>query len=141
MSGTCTATSFYGSGANLTNLPLSSYSTTGNDASYLLKTGGTLTGTLNGPTINATTNFNVNSVNINNWLFNSGFGHETLTNFNNITDYGYRFINTPGTNGPGTPTVHNQYYSWFIGLGTEYAYNSYGAQVALPRKRLILFYL
>ena len=55
MTGTCTATSFSGSGANLTNLPLSAYSTTGNDVNYLLKTGGTLTGTLNGPTINATT--------------------------------------------------------------------------------------
>jgi hypothetical protein len=56
LSGTGTFTGIHsGNGAALTNLPLSAYSTTGNDASYLLKTGGTLTGTLNGPTINATT--------------------------------------------------------------------------------------
>jgi len=36
---------------------------------------------------------------------------------------------------PGTPTTPaNQYYSWFIGLGTTYNYNTYGAQFALPRK-------
>jgi hypothetical protein len=58
----------------------------------------------------------------------------TLTNFNNITDFGYRFIFSPATNGPGTPTLNNHYYTWFIGLGTEYAYNTYGAQFSLPRK-------
>jgi hypothetical protein len=48
--GTLTATTFSGSGASLTNLPLSAYSTTGNDASYVLKTGSTMTGNL---TVNA----------------------------------------------------------------------------------------
>jgi hypothetical protein len=47
LSGTGTFTGIHaGNGAALTNLPLSAYSTTGNDASYLLKTGGTLTGLL-----------------------------------------------------------------------------------------------
>jgi hypothetical protein len=56
LSGTGTFTGIHsGNGAALTNLPLSAYSTTGNDTNYLLKTGGTLTGTLNGTTINATT--------------------------------------------------------------------------------------
>ena len=56
INGTCSATTFSGSGANLTNLPLSSYSTTGNDNSYLLKTGGVMTGQITGvSTLNATT--------------------------------------------------------------------------------------
>ena len=46
----------------------------------------------------------------------------------------YRFITEPATNGPGTASTYTQYYSWFIGLGTEYAFNSYGAQFAIPRK-------
>ncbi len=46
MTGSCTATSFSGSGANLTNLPLSSYSTTGNDPNYLKLSGGTMIGAL-----------------------------------------------------------------------------------------------
>jgi hypothetical protein len=70
--GTLTATTFSGSGASLSNLPLSAYSTTGNDSSYLLKTGGVMTGqitgitTLNGTTgifstVSTTNNGNVNT--------------------------------------------------------------------------------
>ena len=56
VNGTLTATTFSGSGASLTNLPLSAYSTTGNDASYLLKTGGVMTGQITGvTTLNGTT--------------------------------------------------------------------------------------
>jgi hypothetical protein len=42
---------------------------------------------------------------------------ELLNLFNNddfVTDYGYRFINAPSTNSPGTPTQSSQYYSWLI---------------------------
>jgi hypothetical protein len=36
-------------------------------------------------------------------LFNrSGFNHGILTDLNNISDFGFRFLNEPGTNGPGT---------------------------------------
>ena len=56
VNGTLTATTFSGSGASLTNLPLSAYSTTGNDANYLLKTGGAMTGQITGiTTVNGTT--------------------------------------------------------------------------------------
>ena len=60
INGTCSAGTFSGNhtgnGSGLTNLPLSAYSTTGNDASYLLKTGGVMTGQITGiTTLNATT--------------------------------------------------------------------------------------
>jgi hypothetical protein len=65
LSGTGTFTGIHsGNGAALTNLPLSAYSTTGNDANYLLKTGGTLTGALNGTTINASTNLQEGAINL-----------------------------------------------------------------------------
>jgi hypothetical protein len=65
LSGTGTFTGIHsGNGSGLTNLPLSAYSTTGNDANYLLKTGGTLTGALNGTTINASTNLQEGAVNL-----------------------------------------------------------------------------
>ena len=68
-------------------------------------------------------------------LFNSsGFDHGTITDFNNITDFGYRFINAPATNGPGTPSnPASQYYTWMIGLGANYPYTQFGAQFCLPR--------
>jgi len=65
LSGTGTFTGIHsGNGAALTNLPLSAYSTTGNDANYLLKTGGTLSGALNGTTINASTNLQEGAINL-----------------------------------------------------------------------------
>jgi hypothetical protein len=81
-----------------------------------------------------TTTLQINSRSIYNNLFNSsGYDHSTITDFNAITDFGYRFITGP-TNGPGTVSNPvNQYYSWFIGLGSSYNYDSYGAQFALPR--------
>ncbi len=58
----------------------------------------------------------------------------TITDFNFITDFGYRFINSPASNGPGTTSSPvNQYYTWKIGLGTSYNYDSFGAQFCLPR--------
>ena len=92
-----------------------------------------MTGTL------TTTGVNIGSVSINNWLFNSsGFNHETISDFNNITGFGYRFINGLGsapTNGPATGDT--QYYSWHIGLGADYpaitGNGSYGMQFAIGR--------
>ena len=93
----------------------------------------TMTGTL------TATGVNIGSVSINNWLFNSsGFNHETITDFNNITAFGYRLTNglgTAPTNGPATGDT--QYYSWYIGLGAEYpaisGTSSYGMQFAIGR--------
>jgi hypothetical protein len=85
--------------------------------------------------VNISSYLNIKDKSIYNNLFNSsGFNHSTITNFNNITDYGYRFINSPATNGPGTasnPTL--QYYTWLIGIGSDYAFNAFSAQFALPR--------
>ncbi len=54
----------------------------------------------------------INSKTIYNNIFNSsGFGHGTITDLKNITDFGYRFINSPATNGPGNST-NGQYYTW-----------------------------
>jgi len=137
MTGTCTATSFSGSGASLNNIPYSSITSV---PDFLLKSGGNLSGTLNGTTINASTIFNVNSVNINNWLFNStGTNHEALSDFNNINKFGYTFINNIGgtLNGP-SGTGDTQFYSWYIGLGADYpamygTIGSYGMQFAIGR--------
>jgi hypothetical protein len=97
----------------------------------------TATKVINAPIINASSNFNINSVNINNWLFNStGTNHEATPNFNNINKFGYTFING-GTNGP-TGTGDTQFYSWYIGLGADYpamfgTIGSYGMQFAIGR--------
>ncbi len=53
----------------------------------------------------------------------------------------YRFITEPATNGPGTASTYTQYYSWFIGLGSDYNFYTYEAQCAVPRKLLPPFYL
>lgn len=70
-------------------------------------------------------------------LFNNmGDSHGTRTAFDAqgaaaSVNFGWRFVqgstNSPGVNSAG------QYYSLFVGLGNDYAYNSYGMQVAIPR--------
>lgn len=71
-----------------------------------------------------------------NYLFNNtGGNHGDITDFNNVTHFGYKFIQG-NTNGPGTLSTFNQYYQWFIGIGANYGASgasSYGCQFALPR--------
>jgi len=100
-----------------------------------------LTGTASSLSIggNAATASNaslLNSISAVNLYNNMGNTHGTYTSFDSqgtslSQGFGYRFIqgstNSPGTNGAG------QYYSWNIGLGSEYASNTYAAQFALPR--------
>jgi hypothetical protein len=62
--GTLTATTFSGSGASLTSIPFSSLTGV---PSYVLKAGDTMTGTLTGTTINATTILQVAGNDINNF--------------------------------------------------------------------------
>ncbi|MDQ5982953.1 MAG: hypothetical protein QG549_951, partial [Patescibacteria group bacterium] len=70
-------------------------------------------------------------------LFNNmGDDHATRTSFDaqggaSTIDFGWRYVQG-STNGPGTNSAA-QYYSALIGLGREYAYNSYGMQLAFPR--------
>ena len=108
-------------------------------ASHKFYSGTTNTATISSNGILTIAAVNIGSVSINNWLFNSsGFNHETISDFNNITGFGYRFINGIGsapTNGPATGDT--QYYSWYIGLGAEYpaisGSSSYGMQFAIGR--------
>ena len=84
--------------------------------------------------VNISTILKVQSHLIYNYLFNSsGFNHNTITNFNDITHFGYRFIQG-NTNAPNTSA--SQWYQWFIGLGIEYpatGANSHGCQFATQR--------
>ena len=108
-------------------------------ASHKFYSGTTNTASISSNGILTISAVNIGSVSINNWLFNSsGFNHETISDFNNITGFGYRFINGIGsapTNGPATGDT--QYYSWYIGLGAEYpaisGSSSYGMQFAIGR--------
>ena len=118
-------------GINLNNYPsftvLNScnYLTAGN---FVAKSGDTMTGDLN------TTGLNIKSITVNNWLFNNNGGvHEGTTDFNLVTTAGYKFI-VGNTNSPSTS--YTQYYSWLIGLGSNYPVtgpNSYSCQFAVPR--------
>ena len=61
---------------------------------------------------------------------NMGNNHSTHTDFNSITDFGFRYVQGT-TNGPGTGS--SQFYGMTLGLGNDYAYGSYALQLALPR--------
>ena len=69
-----------------------------------------------------------------NYLFNNtGGNHGDLNNFDNVSHFGYKFIQG-NVNAPNT--LYAQWYSWYIGLGINYpatGANSYGAQFGLPR--------
>ena len=99
INGTCSATTFSGSGANLTNLPLSAYSTTGNDSSYVLKTGSTMSGALN---ITSTTTDNQIIIT------NSSATRYTSIKFNNGTTNGY--IGVGGSGLTGTSYYNNNVF-------------------------------
>lgn len=66
----------------------------------------------------------------------SGFGnqqpHGTYTDFNNLPDYGWRYVQG-NLNGPGIPGGTEQYYVESIGLGSEYTYAQYAYQIAFKR--------
>lgn len=64
-------------------------------------------------------------------LFNNmGQGHSTQTDFNAVTDFGFRYIQGI-TNGPGTGS--GQFYGMTLGLGSDYSIANYALQVAIPR--------
>ena len=69
--------------------------------------------------------------NINNNFNNNANIHGNITNFNNVTQFGYNLIQG-NTNGPGLNDAA-QSYSWDIGLGTNYGFGTYMAQFAVPR--------
>ena len=78
---------------------------------------------------------NISAVNLYN---NMGDAHGTRTSFDAAgaalsVGFGYRYVQG-NTNAPNVGnTGNNQYYSWVIGLGSDYAASSYAAQFAIPR--------
>lgn len=113
--GDLSATSFTGSGAGLESIP-----------------GGNVTGTVP----NANNSSFLNSISSTGLYNNMGQTHGARTAFDATTpsyDFGYRYVQG-STNGPGTG--QSQYYSWYIGLGSEYpatGAGSYGAMFAVGR--------
>ena len=61
---------------------------------------------------------------------NQGQVHATNQDFNAV-DFGFRHIQST-TNGPGIPSA-TQYYSSYVGLGSDYTYSQYGMQTAIAR--------
>jgi hypothetical protein len=61
---------------------------------------------------------------------NSGLSHTTTTDFNAISEYGFRYIFSPASNSPNSSFTG--WYSWYMGLGSEYN-NNYGAQILFAR--------
>ena len=115
--GNLTATGFvgahYGSAAGLT----------GSAAGLTSIPSGQLTGTI--------------AESVSSQLFNNmGQGHSTRTSFDATTpsyNFGHRFVQG-STNGPGTGG--GQFYSWYMGLGSDYpatGAGSYGAMFAVDR--------
>jgi collagen type I/II/III/V/XI/XXIV/XXVII alpha len=87
-------------------------------------------------TTDATTLNGISAVNLFN---NMGGVHSTRTSFGTTPsyDFGFRFVQGSG-NGPGDVGSNegNQFYSWYIGLGSEYpatGSGSYGAMFAVDR--------
>lgn len=78
----------------------------------------------------------LNGISAVNLYNNMGQAHSTRTSFDASTpsyNFGYRYVQG-STNGPGTSG--SQYYSWYIGLGSDYpatGANSYGAMFAVDR--------
>lgn len=72
-------------------------------------------------------------------LFNNmGDNHGTRTSFDSqgaasTVNFGWRYVQG-NTNAPNVGNTGNgQYYGLFVGLGNDYAYNTYGMQIAIPR--------
>jgi len=61
------------------------------------------------------------------YLFNNmNNAHGTYTDFNSPGDFGVRYMQG-STNGPGTGA--SQYYGFTLGLGSQYAFGTYGSQL------------
>ena len=104
-----------------------SQGTTGSTGTQGIQGAGGLT------TTDATTLNSISAINLYN---NMAQNHTTRTGFDATTpsyNFGYRFVQG-SANGPGTGG--SQFYSWYIGLGADYAATgggSYGAMFAIDR--------
>jgi hypothetical protein len=97
---------------------------------------GTITASLSGNASTASDSSLLNGISSINLYNNMGQVHSTRTAFDATTPsygFGYRFVQG-NTNGPSTGG--SQYYSWYIGLGSDYpatGSGSYGAMFAVDR--------
>lgn len=129
--GGASGSTFNGSGALTV-----SYNTVGAPST----TGANATGTwginISGNAATASNASLLNSISAVNLYNNMGDAHSTRTSFDATTPsygFGYRYVQG-STNGPGTGGT--QYYSWYIGLGSDYpatGAGSYGAMFAVDR--------
>ena len=127
------------SGMVTTALGYTPYNST-NPSGYITSSG-SITGSSASCTGNAATASDsslLNGISAVNLFDNMGQSHSTATSFDAqgatlSRDFGYRYVQG-NTNAPNVGNTGNgQYYSWNIGLGSEYAYNSYACQFAIPR--------
>lgn len=99
---------------------------------------GTITAALSGNASTASNASLLNSISAVNLYNNMGDVHGTRTSFDAqgaalSVNFGYRYVQG-NTNAPNVGnTGNNQYYAWVVGLGSDYASNSYAAQFAIPR--------
>lgn len=113
---------------------VTSVSGTGSVAGLSLSGSVTTSGSLS---LSGTLSASIDNITDEHRLFNNmGDNHGTRSSFDAqgaaaSVNFGWRYVQG-STNGPGTNSA-GQYYSAFVGLGNEYAYNTYGMQMAIPR--------
>ncbi len=90
----------------------------------------TSSGSISGNAATATNSSQLNGISSTQIFNNMGQNHNTQTNFDSISDFGFRYVQGT-TNGPGTGS--GQFYGMSLGLGNDYAYSSYALQLAIPR--------
>ena len=119
-----------GTSINGTGFVKASGTTISYDNSTYLTTTGSAASLTSFPTLNQNTTGTAANLSGGLLFNNMGQSHGTQTDFNSITDFGFRYVQGT-TNGPGTGS--SQFYGMTLGLGSDYAISSYACQVAIPR--------
>jgi hypothetical protein len=104
-------------------------STIGTGTQYVLNSG-TWAINITGNAATATNSSQLNGLSSTQLFNNMGQNHSTQTDFNSITNFGFRYVQG-NTNGPGTGST--QFYGFSIGLGNEYPFSDFALQLAIPR--------
>jgi hypothetical protein len=67
-------------------------------------------------------------------LNNTGGSHGDMNgDFNNVGNFGCKFVHGAATNGPGAYSTYNQWYAMSMGLGSNYNFCQFFCQIAIPR--------
>ena len=123
---------------NTYNLRIFSYVQAGAQVGYNFQVNN-IASSVNAITLNYNGSVNIGNyltiahITINEWLFNNtgGIHGDMNADFNNVGNFGYKFINwttnSPSTHGAGIA----QYYSWSMGLGSNYGFNQFVCQFAV----------